>query len=164
MPPAGSALGKWAAKQRARRDAMPEDRKAQLCALKWWRWDNSDRWDAQLEQMIAYRAEHGRMPPESVPLGHWAHTQRQKRDTMAPERKAKLDALEWWRWAERELADWDARLADLVAFHAEHGRVPPQGTSLGNWAKMQREKRDTMAPERKAKLDALEWWRWAVRV
>ena len=164
MPPAGSALGKWAAKQRARRDAMPEDRKAQLCALEWWRWDNSDRWDAQLEQMIAYRAEHGRMPPESVPLGLWARTQRQKRDTMPPERKAKLDALEWWRWVERERTDWDARLGELVAYRAEHGSLPQAGTSLGNWVSKQREKRDTMAPERKAKLDALEWWRWAVRV
>ena len=166
MPPAGSALGKWASKQRARRDAMPEDQKAQLCALKWWRWDNSDRWDARLEQMIVYRAEHGRMPPESVPLGLWAHTQRQKRDTMPPERKAKLDTLEWWRWAERQptaRTDWDARLAELVAYRAERGRLPPQVTSLGTWAKMQRQKRDTMAPERKAKLDALEWWRWGAR-
>jgi hypothetical protein len=81
------------------------------------------------------------------------------RETMAPERKARLEALEWWVWDPLDAA-WDARFDETIAYHAEHGRLPPRSTPGGAWVHKQRTMRETMAPERKARLEALEWWVW----
>ncbi len=57
-------------------------------------------WDARYDEAVAYHAEHGRLPPSRTPggLGRWVDTQRGSRATMAPERKARLEALAWWVW------------------------------------------------------------------
>ena len=73
---------------------------------------------------------------------------------MDTERKARLESLAWWVWLVREtpvLVGWDARYDELVAYHAEHGRVAPQLTpgGLGTWAQNQRSRSETMATERK---------------
>jgi hypothetical protein len=122
-------------------------------------------WDARYDELVAYHAEHGRIPPASTRgLGVWVQSQRGVRATMAPERKARLEELEWWVWSERVLTEWDARYDELVAYHAEHGRIPPSSLrGLGEWTTNQRRRRATMAPERKARLEELEWWVWTVR-
>jgi len=83
---------------------------------------------------------------------------------MATERKARLEALEWWEWDARDDA-WPVRFDELVSYHAEHGRLPLQSAPgrLGRWVTTQRTKRETMSPDRKARLDALPWWVWRVR-
>ena len=166
MPRPGTPLGRWANTQRLKRGTMAEEHKAQLSALSWWRWDNSDRWDARFAELVAYHAENARVPSQDniSELGNWVGTQRQKRETMPLEHKEKLEALPWWTWpGNRKYAltsAWDARFTELVAYHAEHARCPPQGTPLGNWVISQRRNREKMAVERKAKLAALPWWKW----
>jgi hypothetical protein len=79
---------------------------------------------------------------------------------MATERKRKLDALPWWLW---DVFDdtWNARFAELVSYHTEHGRIPAKrGSGLGVWVANQRSTRETMAKERKERLDMLTWWKW----
>jgi hypothetical protein len=81
---------------------MDAERKAKLDALGWWVWDPHDAaWDARYDELVAYYAEHGTLPPKSTPggLGKWVTTQRKKRATMDADRKAKLDALPWWVWS-----------------------------------------------------------------
>jgi hypothetical protein len=141
---------------------MAPERKARLEALEWWVWDARDAaWDARFDEAAAYHAAHGRLPPQSTPGGRWVKVQLQSRSTMAPERKARLEALEWWVWDARDAA-WSARFDETIAYHAEHGRLPPQSTpgGLGMWLQTQRTMRATMAPERKARLEALAWWVW----
>jgi hypothetical protein len=118
-------------------------------------------WDAQLAELTAYHAEHGRLPRcgvRSEALGRWVSGQRAKRATMLPERKAKLDALTWWKWT--GYVEWDARLAELVAYHAAYARFPPTDVPLGIWVAHQRAKQETMPPERKTKIETLPCWRW----
>ena len=85
----------------------------------------SDRWSARFDELVAYHEEHMRIPPlfkagtPTPPLGRWVSNQRQRRATMNPERKARLDALEWWTWG-RGRAHWDERFDELCAYHAEH--------------------------------------------
>ncbi len=94
----------------------------------------------------------------------WVQSQRGARETMAPERKARLEELEWWVWSARVTTEWDARYDELVAYHTEHGRLPPQSVrGLGVWVQSQRGARETMAHERKARLEELEWWSWSLR-
>jgi hypothetical protein len=165
IPPQSTpgGLGSWVIKQRTRRTAMSAERKARLEALGWWVWDTlDDAWNTQLDELVAYHAEHGRIPPFATPrLGHWVYTQRKCHATMTPERKARLEALEWWVWDALDYV-WSTKFDELVAYHAEHGRIPPRSTrALGVWVSEQRRARATMDTERKAKLDALEWWVWA---
>jgi hypothetical protein len=166
LPPQRTPLGHWVNMQRTKCATMLPERKAKLDALAWWVWDPRDAaWSARYDELVAYHAEHGGLPPLSTPLGTWVHNQRTKRTkrtkraTMLPERKAKLDALEWWTWDPLDTA-WSTKFDEFVAYHAEHGRLPPQSTPLGKWVHKQRTKRATMDAERKAKLDALGWWEW----
>ena len=160
-------IGVWVQTQRIHRATMDAKRKARLEALGWWMWDlHDEEWDARFDELVAYRAEHGRLPPRSTPgvIGSWVTTQRMRRATMAPARKARLDALGWWVWDPFDAA-WDARYDELVAYHAEHGRIPPHSKrgAIETWVVRQRAERAKMAPERKARLDALEWWTWRAR-
>ena len=162
-------LGSWVNQQRTRRATMSSDRKARLDALPWWVWSVREAhvrtgWDARYDELVAYHAEHGRIPPQSTPgLGAWVSDQRTSRSTVHAERKARLDALPWWVWDPLDDA-WSTKFDELVAYHAEHGRIPPFATPrLGSWVDNQRQTRASMAPERKARLDALPWWVWRVR-
>jgi hypothetical protein len=118
-----------------------------------------DRWLVRLEELVEYRAEHGRFPLSSTPLGQWVSKQRVAKDTMSDDRKARLVALGWWAWHPLDEA-WSARLCELIAFRAEHGSFPPRATLLGSWVDRQRAKRATMSDERKERLSALGWWAW----
>jgi DNA repair protein RadD len=118
-------------------------------------------WDTRLAELVAYHAEHARVPCGKDRIGRWAATQRSSRETMEPGRKAKLEALPWWRWSQSAIGAWEGRLAELVAYHAEHACLPVGGDATGKWVVSQRARRSTMAPERKAKLEALPWWRWS---
>ncbi len=173
--PEGSVpgLGSWVTVQRTRRGKMPPERTAKLEALGWWVWSERSfpGWESQYRRLVSYYAEHGCVPPNAGTgaIGKWVSTQRKNRDTMTRERKAKLDALPWWVWGERDRTDWETSYTDLVAYHTTHGSLPPRDDSaksgnpsarLGKWVSHQRAKCDTMAPERKAKLEALPWWSW----
>ena len=159
-------LGRWVTNQRQRLATMDPERKARLDALEWWTWATVQAgWDARFDELCAYHAEHGEMPPPSTPgLGVWVRHQRACRAKMGPERKARLSALEWWAWALalRPRVGWPARYEELVAYYAEHRTLPQQcaPSGLGRWVCVQRRGRATMDAERKAKLDALAWWTW----
>jgi hypothetical protein len=158
---APGGLGSWAGRQRAGRATMDAERKARLEALGWWMWDTlEDAWSTKFDELVAYHAEHGRLPRTTTPgLGSWVTFQRQSRETMGAERKARLESLQWWVWDALDSA-WSTHFDELVAYHAEHGRVPPQNGGLGSWVGTQRSGRATMSAERKARLDALPWWVW----
>ena len=165
LPPKSTpGLGAWVGKQRTRRATMTTERKARLDALSWWVWSvRDDAWSTKFDELVAFYAANGRLPPYSTPggLGSWVNVQRARRATMSAERKARLEALGWWVWDAQDDA-WSTRYDELVAYHAEHGRIPPHSTrGLGAWVSSQRTMRETMPPERKAKLDALGWWVWA---
>ena len=74
-----------------------------------------------------------------------------------------------WVWAERTAAPvtpWPDQLALLVAFVAEHGRLPRtkesyRGVKIGVWINTQRANRSKLSPERVAALEAVPGWVWA---
>jgi hypothetical protein len=86
---------------------------------------------------------------------------------MTPERKARLEALEWWVWDTRAAleAAWSTRFDELVAFYEANGRCPPRSTpgGLRTWVGEQRTCHETMCAARKARLESLAWWVWDTR-
>jgi hypothetical protein len=121
-----------------------------------------DRWLVRLDELVAYRAEHGTFPHHSTPLGTWVRTQRAAKATMDDKRKERLVALVWWAWNAFDEA-WSKSLCELVAFRAEHGTFPPSATPLGNWVNKQRRRQVTLEHKRKERLEALVWWAWNAR-
>ena len=134
--------------------------------------------NAQLALLLAFVAEHGRLPRQvesyrGVNIGIWISKQRStRRGKLPPERVAALEAVPGWVWAVHTTAlhtPWPDTLALLVAFVAEHGRLPRQsescrGVKIGSWVSKQRnERRAKMAPERIAALEAVPGWVWAGR-
>jgi hypothetical protein len=170
IPPQSTpgGLGKWVTKQRAKRETMEAERKTRLEALGWWVWDAlDDSWSTKFDELVAFYQANGRLPPSATlgGLGAWVVTQRMRRATMSAARKAKLDSLGWWVWsvyAAPVLVGWDARFDELVAYHAEHGMGPARSApgGLGTWVHTQRRSRAKMTPERKTRLEAMEWWVW----
>lgn len=162
FPPQRTPLGSWVSRQRGAKETMDADRKARLVAMPWWAWDALDEaWSANLCALVAYRSEHGTFPHFATPLGNWVGNQRQAQATMDATRKARLVALGWWVWNARDEA-WCANLCELVAYRAEHGRLPQRATPLGKWVINQGQARATMSDDRKLRLAELGWWVWPV--
>jgi DNA repair protein RadD len=102
MPPRGAenGLGEWVSNQRRTLATMPQERREQLEALRFWAWDPLDEaWSAKFAELVAFHDANGRMPPYSAAgLGKWVSHQRAARSTMPQERKEKLEALPFWVW------------------------------------------------------------------
>jgi hypothetical protein len=60
-------------------------------------------WETKYAALVAYHAEHGRMPSsrgDSAGLACWVTTQRVRRAVMREERRHRLGELGFWRWSE----------------------------------------------------------------
>lgn len=170
-------LGYWVATQRYKKGKMAPDRKARLDVLPGWSWDAlSDKWEEGFHNLrkFAYREGHSNAPsdyktPDGYSLGQWVSIQRQKKDRMSPERKARLEELPGWSWDPLSNM-WEEGFRRLKEFVDKegHAKVPQnykttEGYGVGAWASKQRAKQSNMSPERKSRLEALPGWVWRVR-
>jgi superfamily II DNA or RNA helicase len=99
-------------------------------------------------------------------LGLWVTTQRTKQDSMAPERKARLESLPGWAWdvfAER----WEVGFRALQTFIEQTGHAnvakafkTDDGFLLGQWVGVQRNRQKILSLERVQRLEQLRGWTW----
>jgi len=93
------------------------------------------------------------------PLGNWVSNLRKSQSTLSPERRRRLDALDFeWDPLSQQ---WEEGFAALEAFHRAHGhcRVPAkfkQGTfGLGAWVSSQRQAQAALSADRRHRLDGM---------
>jgi hypothetical protein len=173
----GYRLGGWILKQRQSRDTLSAERKARLDALGF-DWDPlTTDWQEGFEHLKAYVQEHGHCrvqlrykSQDGYPLGSWVGNQRELQDTRSDAEKGQLNSL-GFIWNARD-ALWEEGFEHLRAYvnEVKDCRVPlqyrsPDGHRLGQWVSDQRQARDRLASERKARLDALgfDWNRVTTR-
>lgn len=168
----GVRLGDWVIDQRVKRDNLDESQRERLEALPGWIWDARDhRWQMKLDllQQFQRREGHASVPQrhleDGVNLGSWVNEQRNKQDTMRPDRKALLESVPGWIWDPYTEA-WERGYQALMAFASREGhcRVPgghiEQGVTLGAWVKEQRSNRSQMADLRRVRLESVPGWSW----
>ena len=172
----GYRLGTWVDKQRAKKSAMPQERKTRLEALPGWKWDPwADNWEEGFRLLEGYAREvrHARPPGsyktgDEYRLGTWVIKQRQSKIEMPQERRTRLEALPGWSWDAR--ADkWDEGFRHLEEYAKKMGHARPPDDyktgdeyPLGSWVGTQRATKSKMPQDRRERLEALLGWVWKV--
>lgn len=169
-------LGGWVVEQRAERHNLCAERIAALEALPGWSWTVSrDAWDEKYEALCVFAARegHAQVPQRHVEngtkLGSWVSDQREKRDTLAPQRRVRLEAVAGWSW-DPYAEQWERAFNLLEEYARQHrtSRVPysykVNGVKLGQWASIQRSEyaKGKLARSRQSRLEGLPGWVWKV--
>ena len=185
-------LAEWCRTQRTLRTdtryPLSDAKKTYLEALPGWFWERESagaRWQERYEEVAAYVARTGSLPyrhktkkqdRETRSLGDWVLTQRSKMSNSmlpphTPAQVAALELIPGWTWPSKRSAQWEERVADLVAYLNDFGTMPkaesaePDEMALGRWVQSQWVEYNSgrMArqyPERIPVLEAVDGWKW----
>ena len=160
----GFRLGQWVGVQRARKAALPEQRRRLLNELVFV-WNQADaNWQEGYDQLVRYndREGHCRVPIRHYEgefhLGRWVDGQRDRR-SMPKDRRQKLDAV-GFIWNPHQ-AGWENGFRLLQQYEKREGDccVPKEhkegGFALGTWVSNQRRKRDQLSKGRRERLNKI---------
>jgi superfamily II DNA or RNA helicase len=161
----GLDIGNWSIAQRRNKDSLTPNQLKRLNSLGF-TWDPfAEQWEERFAALEKFKQREGhcrvakKHQEEELNLGAWVMNQRSKKDTLTPERIARLDRI-GFSWDPR--ADyWETNFAALEKFKQRVGHCCPsqkhqEGVlKLGSWVTTQRARRDTLSPERIARLNAL---------
>ncbi|WP_231578266.1 DEAD/DEAH box helicase [Rhodococcus sp. PML026] len=168
----GYALGKWVSVQRRTWDKMTAGRRNKLAELPGWTLDaRGGWWEEWFTSLKAYVAEHGdaRVPgsyvtADGAKLGGWVSNLRSTWDSLADERRKRLERLPGWSPNTRD-DSWENWFRLLEVYVAQHGTarvaqayVTKDGKRLGSWVANQKTKWQTLSGEKQQRLANIPGW------
>ena len=159
----GFALGRWVSRQRS--EGLSSDRKEKLDALGF-AWDAlAERWEEAISHLQSFKKREGhcKVPTghkeDDFKLGQWVRVQRTQKDHISPDRKQRLDDLEFV-WEPLTQA-WEEAFNHLQSFKDREGhcKVPQNhkegGFPLRQWVTTQRSNLETLSLDRRERLENL---------
>jgi hypothetical protein len=170
----GYKLGVWVNSQRTKSSQLTVDKVSRLESLPHWIWNQIDsQWEEGYKHLTDFVEKNGHAgvaarskTSDGYSLGTWVGTQRSKKDSLSPERLAKLEALPGWVW-DKHIAQWQSGFSQLEVYVEQNGHArvarsfkSADGYSLGIWVGTQRSKKDSRSPEQRAQLESLPGWTW----
>ena len=167
-------LGIWVHTQRKAKDTISPERRQKLESIGFI-WDLlAAAWEEGFAALMQFQKREGHCrvtrkhkKEGKFNLGRWVRQQRETKDTITPERRQRLESIGfvWDPFA----ADWEEGFAALIEFQKReghcrvHGKLKEGKFNLGRWVSRQREVKDTISPERKQRLEALDGWIWVTK-
>jgi len=132
-------------------------------------------WDEWFGMLLAFVEKEGHANIKGLykteaghALGSWVATQRQRKDNLPPEQRARLNALTEWVWDVYD-EQWDKGYEILKEYSKKEGHtmvpglyVIESGFRLGRWVSTQRKVKYKMPPEQQERL-ALGEIQWVPR-
>ena len=165
-------LGNWVGDQRKVKNSPTPERLERLDALGFV-WDPlTEQWEEGFSKLQQFqeREGHCKVPnghkEGDLALGTWVSTQRENKDTLAPEHIKKLDVL-GFVW-DPHTEQWEKGFSKLQQFKEREGHCRITAThkegdlALGGWVGKQRNNKDKLTSERIERLNALGFV-WSVR-
>ena len=161
-------LSTWVSNQRSLRNGLSADRCHKLDSLGFV-WDaNNAAWENGFRHLQQFREREGhclvlRGHEESTfSLGTWVFNQRSLRNVISPERRQKLDALDFVWFLDILSEAWENGLKHLQQFQRREGHcnvparyVEEEWFTLGRWVNKQRSRREALSVGQQEKLDAV---------
>jgi DNA-binding TFAR19-related protein (PDSD5 family) len=161
----GLKLGRWVSKQRGNKYTLTPERIQRLDEIGFV-WDVLTlQWEEGLAVLKQFWEREGHClvkrghREDGVRLGIWVGTQRQKKDTLTPERIQRLKEIGFvWDPLTQQ---WEEGFAALTRFKEREGNCSVKhghkedGLNLGAWVLNQRTLKDTLTPERIERLEAI---------
>ena len=161
----GINLGNWIKTQRSIKDDLTEDRRMRLDELGFI-WDPlEDQWEESFLSLKKFKEREGhcnvpnRHTEGGINLGQWVRTQRIGAEKLAEDRVFRLNEIGFiWDVLEEQ---WEVVFLSLKKFKEREGhcRVPKGhtegGINLGEWFRTQRRSAETLAADRRMRLDEL---------
>jgi superfamily II DNA or RNA helicase len=163
----GYKLGSWVSEQRKRQGSISSARKQRLDDLGFM-WDAlAEAWEEGFKKLLQFKVveTHCRVPKylkvQGFRLGQWVSVQRKMQYDMCSNRKQRLDDIGfvWDPYTEA----WENGFSKLLKFKEAKGhcRVPSKvkldGLALGSWVRTQRQMKNELHPERRQRLDDIDF-------
>ena len=163
----GYNLGEWVSGRRRKNAPLSKEQMERLRALDFV-WDvHGANWQEGVEKLRKFYAREGHCAvpynhkEEGFTLGHWVGNKRKISATLSNQQISELNEIGFiWNTYE---ASWEKGFHVLRLFFEKNSHSAPtsfqieDGYKIGQWARVQREKKGILGPNKIAKLDALNF-------